>query len=121
DFGANSASISFQLRLYETTNVVEFIYSQLPGAIEDYSGGASIGITGLSTGAGNYLSLNNSGNAPIASSSIATNNILSRPATGQIYRFTPASCSAPGGLSITNISTTDATISWTTVTGLNYQ
>ena len=121
DFGANSASISFQLKLYETTNVVEFIYSQLPGATEDFSGGASIGITGLSTGTGNYLSLNNSGNAPTASSSVATNNILARPATGQIYRFTPPSCTAPGGLSITNISATDATISWTTVAGSSYQ
>ncbi len=44
DFAANDTSLSFQLRLYETTNVIEFIYNQLPGPVQDFSGGASIGV-----------------------------------------------------------------------------
>ena len=38
DFGAGTASASFQIRLYETTNKIEFIYLSLAGAVQDYSG-----------------------------------------------------------------------------------
>lgn len=117
DFGANDTSLSVQLRLYETTNVIEFIYTQLPGPVQDYSGGASIGITSGGTGTGNFLSLNNSSNSPTVSSSICTNNIITRPASGQIYSFAPPVCAAPGNVAITNITTTGATLSWSDAAG----
>jgi len=88
---AAAAAISFQVKLYETTNVIEFIYKQEAGNIEDNFGavGASIGISSTATGTGNFLSLNNSSNNPSVSSSLNTNDIITKPATGQIYRFTP--------------------------------
>ncbi|MCZ2222453.1 MAG: T9SS type A sorting domain-containing protein [Chitinophagales bacterium] len=88
---AAAPAISFQVKLYETTNVIEFIYKQEAGNIEDNFGGvgASIGITATATGTGNFLSLNNSSNNPSVSSSLNTNDIITKPATGQIYRFTP--------------------------------
>lgn len=88
---ATSAAISFQVKLYETTNIIEFIYKQEAGAIEDILGGvgASIGITTSGTGTNNFISLNNSSNSPTVSTSFATNDIMTRPATGQVYRFTP--------------------------------
>ncbi|MBX2931510.1 MAG: T9SS type A sorting domain-containing protein [Chitinophagaceae bacterium] len=88
---AVAAAISFQVKLYETTNVIEFIYQQEAGAIEDNFGGvgASIGITNANTGTGNFLSLNNSSNTPTASTTFSTNDIATKPATGQVYRFTP--------------------------------
>lgn len=79
--------ISFQVWLFETTNVVEFLYSQ--GAVAANtasSGGASIGIY---DGSSRYLTLNNSGGSPIAQSDVFTTNITTKPATGQIYRFSP--------------------------------
>lgn len=79
--------ISFQVWLFETTNVVEFLYNQ--GAVAANtasSGGASIGIY---DGSSRYLTLNNSGGTPIAQSDVFTTNISTKPATGQIYRFSP--------------------------------
>jgi hypothetical protein len=112
DFGANDTSLSFQLRLFETSNVVEFIYNQLPGPVQDFSGGASIGITTAATGIGNFLSLNNSSATPTVSSAVATDTIKTRPATGQVYIFSPPPCTAPGGLAVTNITTAGAAIAW---------
>ncbi|MEI9807923.1 MAG: hypothetical protein WDO16_08670 [Bacteroidota bacterium] len=113
DFGAAAPALSFQLRLYETTNKIEFIYNQLAGMVQDFSGGASIGITGATTGTGSYLSLNNSSASPAISSVAATNNIITKPASGQVYVFTPQGCIAPGNLNATGITTTGASISWT--------
>ena len=79
--------ISFQVWLFETTNVVEFLYNQ--GAVAANtasSGGASIGIY---DGSSRYLTLNNSSGAPNAQSDVFTTNISAKPATGQIYRFSP--------------------------------
>ncbi len=87
NYNATGATISFQVKLYEGTNRVEFIYRQEAGAVNSAS--ASIGITGAATGTGNYLSLNNSTAAPTVSSSTETTTISAKPATGQIYAFEP--------------------------------
>jgi hypothetical protein len=113
DFGAGAASVSFQLRLYETTNVIEFVYNQLAGTVQNFSGGASIGITSASTGSGSFLSLNNSSASPIVSSVVAANTIISRPAAGQVYTFSPPACTAPGNLFAMGITAGGATLSWT--------
>ncbi|WP_163401418.1 LamG-like jellyroll fold domain-containing protein [Flavobacterium fluviatile] len=87
DNGVAGDVISFQVWLFETTNVVEFLYNQ--GAVAANtasSGGASIGIY---DGSSRYLTLNNSGGTPIAQSDVFTTNISTKPANGQIYRFSP--------------------------------
>jgi ribose 5-phosphate isomerase RpiB len=85
---AAASNIEFQVRLYETSNVIEYQYNQLPGTVGS-GAAAAIGLTGTGTGSGNFLSLNNASAAPTASSTASTNTINTRPATGQIYRFTP--------------------------------
>src|SRR6185503_16860259 len=91
DYNATGATISFQAKLYETTNIIEFIYRQESGSIASNSGGASIGITG--TANNSILSLDGSGAAPLVSASTEKSDILTKPATGQIYRWIPY-CSA---------------------------
>ncbi len=96
----NSASpvISFQVKLYETSNNIEFIYRSESGAVN--SGSASIGI-GAPTGSGanSYLSLSSIA-TPAVSSTTSTNSLSTKPATGTVYRFSiPPPCSgtpAPG-------------------------
>lgn len=107
DYLGTAPAVSFQAKLYETTNRVQFVYRQEPGAIgiDVNSFGASIGIAGIATGSGQYLSLNNSGAAPTASSTVNTMNISTKPATGQIYTFSPtatASSSSISGKVLTN-------------------
>lgn len=90
DYQATTARISFQVKLYETTNAVQFVYRR-DGVSNptNGSGGASIGIAASDTDSGSFLSLNGAGTNPTVSSTVETNNILTRPATGQVYTFTP--------------------------------
>ncbi|MBC7899142.1 MAG: carboxypeptidase regulatory-like domain-containing protein [Saprospiraceae bacterium] len=100
DSGAIAPVISLQVKLYEATNQVQFIYRQELAPINNGGGGASIGIAGTATGAGNFLSLNNSGTSPVASSTVGINNIAVKPATGQNYTFTPTFAPTAAGVSI---------------------
>jgi hypothetical protein len=90
-FGGTHNNISFQVKLYETTNVIEFIYNPEAGTLAGCPGlgcaSASIGLAG--SAAGDYYSLNNSGAAPLASKSLNTTTISTKPAAGQTYRWTP--------------------------------
>ena len=108
DFAAVTPSISFQVKLYEGTNVVEFVYQQESGSVElNSSGGTSIGITTTATGSGSFLSLSDAGTNPSVSSTVETVNIGVRPATGQIYRWIPyctASATNTTGEKISNFT-----------------
>ena len=91
NYEADVAVISFQVKLYQATGVIEYIYRQEAAPITPgFSGGASIGLTtATGTGANSYLSLNNASASPTVSSTTETNSISTKPATGQIYRFIP--------------------------------
>jgi hypothetical protein len=94
DYAAIAPSLSMQIKLYEGTNIIEYVYRQETGAVQlNNSGGASIGITKNTTGANTYWSLSDASANPAVSSTVATDNIPNRPATGQIYRWIPY-CSA---------------------------
>jgi hypothetical protein len=87
-YNASSPVLSFQVKLYETTNVIEYVYRQESGAINGWSVGATIGIAdGEATPT--YLALNNATATPVASSTTFNTGISAKPANGQIYRFTP--------------------------------
>jgi hypothetical protein len=115
NYSANAAVISFQARLYESTNVIEFQYRQEGAAVN--SGSASIGLAATATGSGNFLSLNNTGSCPSASSTTETSTLNTKPATGQIYRFSPGTCPVPIGVAASVIGSTTATVSWTAPSG----
>ncbi len=107
-YDATGATISFQVKLYEGTNVVEFVYRSESGAVS--SGSASIGLAGVGTGPGNFLSLSGSGASPTASSTTETTTISTKPATGQVYTFTPpppcnTPTAQPTGLALTPATT----------------
>lgn len=108
-YAATSACISFQVKLYEGTGKVEFIYRPESGTLATPS--ASIGITG--NGTGTYLSLNGTGTGPTASSASETNNLSTKPASGQIYRYTPPVPADPSGLNFTGITSSSMTLNWT--------
>ncbi len=132
----SAVNISYQVKLYETTNIIEFVYRQEPNAgTPGSSGGCTIGIAdGAATPT--YLSLNNGTAAATASSTVFTTNISTRPPTGQIYRFTPpppcttvttwpavsAATAAPNPVCINpGIVNLNITATMPAVTGLTYQ
>jgi hypothetical protein len=88
NYSAANPVISFEVKLYESSNLIQYIYRQESGAIDNSSSGASIGIADNDATAG-YLSLNNTGTAPVPSSTTFTTNLGSKPATGQVYQFKP--------------------------------
>ncbi len=121
NYNASNAVISFQVKLYEGTNVIEYCYRREAGNVittgGGYSLGASIGLTDITGGSTHYLSLNNSSANPTVSSTVATNNITTKPATGQIYRFTPSATPTITGLSPDPVCSAGATV---TITGTNF-
>ena len=50
-----TARLNFQVKLYETTNVVEFCYGTYTAGTHATTEGASIGIKGLTGGAGDFI------------------------------------------------------------------
>lgn len=109
NYQSTTPVISFQVKLYETSNKIEFVYRQESGAIvPGFSGGATIGII---SSASNYLTLNGTGPTPDALDNVFTINLLSKPATGQIYAFEPPSAidyewSGPAGTIFTDMAAT---------------
>lgn len=119
DYDATTPVVSFQVKLYETTNVIEFVYRPEGGALNSPS--ASILLAGVGAGANSYLSLNNASATPTASSTIETRTIATVPAAGQVYRFTPPAvlCGTPRNVTVSSISNTSATVSFTGGLGNN--
>jgi hypothetical protein len=91
-YSATTWGLSFQVKLYETSNRIEFIYDRNGNASANLSGpSASIGLGGPTSG--DYYSLNGTGVAPTASKVLETTNLSTKPANGQIYRWDPIICS----------------------------
>ena len=92
NYGATTWGLSYQCKLYETTNVIEFIYIRNGNATANLnSPSASIGI---SAATGQFYSLGDVTGAPAVSSVTETTSLSEKPASSQHYIFTPAaSCS----------------------------
>lgn len=105
---ALGAVCSFQMKLFESTGKVEFVYRS--DAFSNITPSASIGITAAATGSGNFLSVNN-GSTSVSSTTEA--NVTTKRTTGRTYDFTPPVPIAPGSLSFTNVSSTAMTLNWT--------
>jgi hypothetical protein len=111
--GSTSATnvASYQIKMYETTNVVEIVYSNTLALAGSLS--ASVGLNdntsflSVTPGASGTVS-NTIANDIIA----ATTDMVSKK-----YTFTPPSCSSPGGITASAVTQTTATISWSAAAG----
>ena len=108
--GAPGTTISYQVKLYESNGRIQFVYRPDADAVNAAS--ASIGISATGTGSGTFLSLNNTGTTPTVSSTAETNNLNSKPASGQTYSFLSPTPTAPTSLSFATVSTTGYTLNW---------
>ena len=112
NYQASGGVISYQIKLYESTGKVEFVYK--PESVPVNSGSASIGITGDLTGPGYFLSLDGTGTSPNVSSTVETSTINTKPTSGQTYTFTPPSSipADPTSLNFTDIGAFAMTLNW---------
>ena len=110
NWNSNTPVISFQLKLFEATGAIQFEYQQ---ASSNVSGGsASIGIRGSDGFSLIFKSLNGTGTAPVASSSISTNNLNVKPANGQIYRFINNAVNAPINFFASGVTINSTNLNW---------
>lgn len=79
--------VSFQVVLHEGSNVIDFIYRADAAALGPLPT-ASIGLAGITNG--DYYSLSDSGPNPTVSKTVNTTTINAKPATGQMYTWTPS-------------------------------
>lgn len=110
-------NFNFQIRLYETTNVMEFIYGPstiLTNADPYYD--PQVGLRGSTNTNFKVRITTTNWAATTAGTTNADKCTLSgsiKPADGQIFRFTPASCLPPTAPTVTNITQHTADLNWT--------
>lgn len=111
--GSTSATnlASYQIKLYQTTNVIEVIYDATMASAGTLT--ASVGLNDASS----FLSV--TPGAPGTVSNATANNAIGSTTdiAGKKYTFTPPSCSPPGGLNASAITQTTATVGWTAASG----
>ncbi len=92
DYGATTSALSFQLKLYETSNKIEFVYRKNAGDIfsSDTSrpSEAGIGLTAKKRGLLQFYSVQDT-TITATVSKISEAAIFGRPETGTTYTFTP--------------------------------
>jgi thermitase len=112
---AAGAVISFRVYLYENTGVVRFGYVRNATAVTAAS--ASVGMTGSSTGAGNFVAVNPatsfSAVCPTWSTASDPASIFAKPPSGEIFDFTPPVPANPTNLQIASTTSSSVTLTWT--------
>ncbi|OJW83455.1 MAG: hypothetical protein BGO69_08250 [Bacteroidetes bacterium 46-16] len=111
---ATTASLSFQMKLYEGNNNIDFMYNSTGST--NGSPAASIGLSETLPGPNNFISLNSAVANPTTSTTSETTTINSLPPTGTIYRFVYC---PPPVLTHTNVTINSWTSNWTN-TGASY-
>ncbi len=109
-----TASLSFQMKIYESSNFIDFIYNST--GTTNGSPSASIGLSEVGVQPGDFLSLNSATANPTTSTTSETNTINSLPPTGTVYRFEYC---PPPVLTHINVTINSWTSNWTN-TGATY-
>lgn len=93
-FESTEPALSMEVKLYEKTNVIEFLYKDEGGQPYKPRAFASIGITSAFSGRG-FISLQDASSNPSLSVIKAQDSLTGKPANNQVYTFTPAKVNVP--------------------------
>ncbi|WP_396164339.1 GEVED domain-containing protein [Flavobacterium sp.] len=106
--GTGGASVSTLLRLYETTNVIEMVYSNPFTTANTVT--ASVGLNDVTS----FLSVTPAATSTVSSATTndAINATVMANLAGKKITFTPPSCAAPAGFVASALTATTATIAW---------
>ena len=124
--GGNTPDFVYQMRLYETTGAVEYVYGQMQ-IPSSYTGAALLGAIGWVNNSNpardNNLSSITSLSSYAATTSLASANVTainaSAPgaipglAAGRFFRWIPSVPSAPTSLVFSGVSSSSTTLTWT--------
>ncbi len=117
-YDATQSTLSFELKLYEGTNQIEFCYKD-EGGTPSTGASASIGITANNHQGGGFMSLQNTSPSPSVSTSVEANNLHIKPANNQVYKFTPLPCAIPFNTHYNSYTNTSVNFSWDAPPGVN--
>ncbi len=118
NYNSLDSAISFQMKLYETSNAIDFTYQPMAGQATNAN--ASIGIATCSQCTGSYLSVGGPANAISVSGVKEYDEIGAKPSAGQIFHFEPGTCSIVQSLNIGSYSSRSASFSWSTASSNGY-
>ncbi|HST50692.1 MAG TPA: Calx-beta domain-containing protein, partial [Pyrinomonadaceae bacterium] len=105
---AGAGNGTFQIWLFETTGVIQFVYGSIQAA-NAVDGGYSVGLqSGAST---NFASVTTTSNT--VSYATANNTQTNAISAGTSYIFTPNVPNAPSGLNFTGTAAVTTTLNWT--------
>ena len=124
--GGNTPDFIYQMRLYETTGAVEYVYGQMQ-IPTSYTGAALLGAIGWVNNSNpardNNLSSITSLSSYTATTSLASANVTSINASapgaipglapGRFFRWIPSVPSAPTSLVFSGVSSANTTLTWT--------
>ncbi len=104
-------SMSFQIKLYENSGAVEYIYQQEDS--ESATQTIGTGISSAATGSGSFLTIVSNSYSSVSSTNAYT--IDSRPSSNTRLSFVPFSTfhATPTSFSATNVSPSGMTLNWT--------
>lgn len=86
---ATSASVSFQVKLYEGTNVIRFHYRPINAGTVSTGASASVGLADGPTGSGNYLGISTLKTTATTTSTGTVDTIKTKPTANLVIDFTP--------------------------------
>ncbi len=110
-FAGSGTPYNFQIRLSETSNVINIVYGTFVGTATD----VQVGLRGSSaTDYNNRATATNWSATTAGTTNTAVCSVTATvfPASGQTFTWTPASCIGVGGLNASAITTTTATLNW---------
>jgi hypothetical protein len=113
-WSAATETINMQIRLNETSNVVEIVYSNAAASATNRT--AQVGLKGLAGDFNNRTTTTSwvaSTAGTLATSTMAYSTAVTLPTNGLTYTWTPPTCIAPSALNVTNLTTTSASANWT--------
>jgi hypothetical protein len=118
-FASTGDIYNFQIKLYETTNVIEMIYGSFTQNATNRT--REVGLRGASNAAfANRTTTTNwsATTAGLTNNANCTLTTAITPSSGLTFTWTPPTCPGSTGLTSTNITSTSATITWTEPTSI---
>lgn len=115
-YNSTDSVVSFQVKLYETTNSIEFHYNWECWSCAT-SPTASIGLSGSST----FLSVTGVGSGSPTASNSSEDSSIDTVVTNQVFTFTPPSCTSPTYSGASAITASSITIDWTHASASNFE
>ncbi len=113
NYAGLGTSLNFQVKLYETTGVIEFVYGTMTSGSAVYSATCAFNAADLSGGLTTAVLRTQQKINTVTFTARPQNNLTSSPASNSRLEITPLSAAAPTGMNFVNVAQTSMRVRWT--------